>query len=106
MRVLIFIALLFTFSVGFFHDAAHAGAMDQKCVHAHIDQSDNVDKEPCHSEQQQEQCDDCCCVHSHSMTVSSLTVNMPEKVRKKNLIFSVENSYSADLEGLRRPPRL
>ena len=106
MRILILIALLFSFTAGGFADMAHASAPDHTCAHHQMDQDDSVDNEPCHSEQDQSQCDDCCCIHSHSMATSVAPAKMALNVSKQNVIASAEHHYSAELSGLKRPPRL
>ena len=106
MRVLILIALLFTFTAGGFADIAHAAAPDHACVHHQMDQDNSANKEPCHSEQEQSQCDDCCCAHSHSMATFNTPVKTPLSVNKQYIASLADHHYSADLSGLRRPPRL
>lgn len=106
MRVLILIALLFVFTAGSFADIAHAAAPDHTCVHHQADQNNNVDTDPCHSEQDQSQCSDCCCVHSHSMVTFVTPAKVPLGVNKHNIIASADDPYSVELSGLRRPPRL
>ena len=85
---------------------AHAAAPDHACAHHQLDHDDNVDNEPCHSEQDQSQCDDCCCVHFHSMATSVTPIKTPPTIRQRNIIVSLDDYYSADLSGLKRPPRL
>ena len=106
MRVLILIALLFAFTAGSFADMAHAAAPDHTCAHHQMDQDDSADNEPCHSEQDQSQCDDCCCVHSHSMATSVTQTKTPHATKQQNIIASLDSHYSAELSGLKRPPRL
>ena len=106
MRILILIALLFAITAGGFADMAHASAPDHTCAHHQMGQDDSVDNEPCHSEKDQSQCDDCCCVHSHSMATSITPTKAALDVRKQNIITSTEHHYSTDLSGLKRPPRL
>ena len=89
---------------------AHASAGDHACSHHQMDHDDNVDNEPCHSEQDQSHdengCDDCCCVHSHSMATSVTPTKTPLTVNKQNIIASADHHTSIDLSGLKRPPRL
>ena len=106
MRVLILIALLFAFTAGSFVDMAHASAGDHACAHHQMDHDDNADNEPCHSEGDQSQCDDCCCVHSHSMATSVTPSKTPLAMKQRNIIASLDDHYSAELSGLKRPPRL
>ena len=106
MRVLILIALLFAFTAGSYADMAHAAAPDHDCAHHQLDHDDNADNEPCHSEQDQSQCDDCCCVHSHSMATSVIPTKTPLTTKQRNIIASLDDHYSAELSGLKRPPRL
>lgn len=106
MRVLILIALLFAFTAGGFDDMAHAAAPDHVCTHHQMDQDNNADHEPCHSEQDQGQCDDCCCVHSHSMATSVTPTKTPYATKQQNIIASLDDHYSVELSGLKRPPRL
>jgi len=110
MRILILIALLFAFTVESFADLAHAYAPDHACAHHQIDHDDHVDNEPCHSEQDQSHdengCDDCCCVHSHSMATSVTPTKTPHATKQQNVIASLDNYYSTELSGLKRPPRL
>ena len=106
MRILILIALLFAFTAGSFADMAHASAQEHACAHHQVDQNDNKDNEPCHSEQDQSQCEDCCCIHFHSMATSVIQTKTPPNVRQQHIIVSLGNFNSADLSGLKRPPRL
>lgn len=91
-------------------ETVHATMPDHACSHHQMDHDDHADNEPCHSEYDQSHdengCDDCCCVHSHSMAAFNLPLNTPISVQKQNIIASVDNHYSAELSGLRRPPRL
>ena len=106
MRIFILIALLFAFTAGSFADMAHASAGDDTCAHHQMDQDDSVDNEPCHSEQDQTQCDDCCCIHSHSIATTATPTKTPLNVNKQNIIASADHHNSIDLSGLKRPPRL
>lgn len=106
MRILILIAVLHSFSVGGFADMAHAFAADHICAHHHMDYDDNAHDEPCHSEQDQSQCDGCCCIHSHSMATSVTPIEIALNVSKQNTIVSADNYYSYEFSGLKRPPRL
>lgn len=106
MRILILIALLFAFTAGSYVDMAHAHAADHTCEHHQMDHDDHVDNEPCHSEGDQNQCDDCCCVHSHSMATSVTPTKTPHATKQQNIIASLDGYYSAELSGLKRPPRL
>lgn len=110
MRVLILIALLFAFTAGGFVDMAHAAAPDHACAHHQMDQDDSADNEPCHSEQDQNHdqnaCDDCCCIHSHSLATTATPTKTPLNVNKQNIIASADHHNSIDLSGLKRPPRL
>lgn len=85
---------------------AHASMSGYACAHHQMDQDDSVNSEPCHSEQEQNQCDDCCCAHSH--TIATLT--MPDKaapsMTKKHVVVPEDHHHSIDLSGLKRPPRL
>ena len=104
MRILILIALLFAFTAGSFAGVAHASAEHHACAQHQID---NLDKTPCHSEQDQNHdesaCDDCCCVHSHSMATPAKTTLA---VSKQNVIASSDHQYSTEISSLKRPPRL
>ena len=108
MRILILTACLFTLIAGSFADIAHAAAPDHVCAHHQMDQDNdnNADIEPCHSEQDQSQCDDCCCVHSHSMATAITPAKTSLGVYKQTIIVSADDHYSAVLSGLKRPPRL
>ena len=110
MRFVILIALLFVFTVGSYADMTHASAGDHSCVHHQMDHDDNADNEPCYSEQDQSHdengCDDCCCVHSHSMATSVTPAKIPHATKQQNIIASLDGYYSAELSGLKRPPRL
>lgn len=109
MRILILIACLFAFTAGSFADMAHAAAPDHVCAHHQMNQDNNnnsVDAEPCHSEQDQSQCDDCCCVHSHSVATVITPTKTSLGVYKQIIIVSADGYYSAELSGLKRPPRL
>jgi len=107
MRILILIALLFAFTAGSFAGVAHASAENHACAQHQID---NVDKTPCHSEQDQNHdesaCDDCCCVHSHSMATSATPAKTTLAVSKQNVIASSDHHYSTEISSLKRPPRL
>lgn len=105
MRVLILIALLFAFTAGSFADMAHAAVSEHACAHHHMEQDNSADNEPCHSEQEQTQCDDCCCVHSHPMANSVTLTKTPLTAKQRNIIASLDDHYSAELSGLKRPPR-
>ena len=106
MRTLVLIALLYAFTAGSYVDMAHASAGDHSCVHHQIDHDDHADSEPCHSEGDQSQCDDCCCVHSHSMAASVTPNKTPPASKQPNIIASLDSYYSTELSGLKRPPRL
>lgn len=106
MRVLILVALFFAFTAGSFADIAHAASPDHACTHHQMDQDNSADNEPCHSEQDQSQCDDCCCIHSHSMATSITPAKTSLDTKKQNIIASLDDYYSAELSGLKRPPRL
>ena len=110
MRFLVVIILLASFSVGSIADMAHAAALDHVCVHHQMNQDDSANKEPCHSEQDQSHdengCDDCCCAHSHSMATSNAPVKTPLTVNRQYIAALADHHYSAELSGLRRPPRL
>lgn len=106
MRIFILIALLFAFTAGGFADMAHASAPDHTCVHHQMDQDNNVDNEPCHSEQDHGQCDNCCCMHSHLMAASSTLIKTALNIEGQNIIASADDHYSAELSGIKRPPRL
>lgn len=89
---------------------AHASAPDHTFGNYQMDQDNSVDNEPCHSEQDQSHdenaCDDCCCVHSHVMATSVTPTKTALNVNQQNVIATVVDHYSADLSGLKRPPRL
>lgn len=106
MRIFILIALLFAFTAGSYVDMAHASAEDHLCAHHQVDHDDHVDNEPCHSGDEQSQCDDCCCVHSHSMATSVTPTKTPHATKQQNIIVALDSHYSAELSGLKRPPRI
>ena len=116
MRILILTALLFAFTASGFVDIAHASAADHNCAHhkadhdnhAHDDHEngDHAQNEPCPSEHSTAQCNDCCCVHTHSMQTSVTLIKMPTALKLENIIASYTDHYSAELAGLKRPPRL
>lgn len=106
MRYLILIALMFAFTIGGLSDMAHASASDHTCVHHQIDQDDSVDNEPCHSEQDQSQCEDCCCIHSHVIATSGTSAKIAINVNNENITALADRHYSAELSSLKRPPRL
>ena len=106
MRVFILVALLFVFTAGSHANMAHASVGDHICAHHHINQDNSADNEPCHSEQNQNQCDDCCCVHSHSLTTPVISTKIPVTKKQRNIIVSIGNYYSTEISGLKRPPRL
>lgn len=110
MRILILIALLFAFTAGSFADMAHAAADNHACAQHQVDQNDSIDNEPCHSGQDQNHsdntCDNCCCVHSHSMTTPTTPAKTTLDVSKQDVIASTDHHYSALVLGLKRPPRL
>ena len=108
MRVFVLLALLFAFTVGGYSNSAYSAVPDLECTHHQMEHNQNTDtqKEPCHSEQDQEQCDDCCCVHSHSMTITPIPVSAPSYVKHQDVVTHSDSYRSAELSGLRRPPRL
>ncbi len=110
MRILILIALLFAFTAGGFVDVAHAFALDNARAHHQVEQGDIADNEHCHSKQDQNNdqniCDDCCCAHSHSVATSPLSTRTDFNLGKHHIIASANHHESADLSGLKRPPRL
>ena len=106
MRILILIALLFAFTAGSYIDIAHASGGDSMCTYHQNDRDVSTDGEPCHSEQEQNQCEDCCCVHSHSMTIFVTPSKTPIGTRKHHIIASLDLYDSAELSRLKRPPRL
>ena len=108
MRVFVFIALFLALAVGNSIDVAHAATPDHQCAHHQVEHNDHVDDEDCHShtKNDQSQCDDCCCVHSHSMAISIISNQTPLATKQQNIIVSLKDHYSADLSGLKRPPRL
>lgn len=105
MRVLTLIIVLSALMVGGFIDMAHATAPTHACGHLQLQQDNHTDDEPCHSEQEQSHCDDCCCVHSHSMATPGIQTKSPPRVTKQSIIVSADNYYSTELSGLKRPPR-
>ena len=110
MRILVLIALLFTFLVGSTVEIAYASAPDHACTHYQMDNADSTDDKPCHAEQdqnhEQNACDDCCCVHAHSMTAPITPAKTAFHVNTQNVIATTDNHYSVELSGLKRPPRL
>jgi len=106
MRILVLIALLFTFTVGSFADMAHASTSDHTCVHHQMTQDNNLDNEDCHSDHSQNECDDCCCIHSHSMAALTFQTKILITVERQDIILSAGQHYSAELSGLKRPPRI
>ena len=106
MRLAIFTLLLLTFSMGSLADLAHASAQDHACTHHQMEQDSNTDKEHCDSDENHSQCDDCCCIHSHSMATSTFQTKKLLKVDKQEVIESADQHYSAELPGLKRPPRI
>jgi hypothetical protein len=109
MRILILIALLFTFTVGSYVDMASA-ASGHAHVRAQLDQNTDVDTEPCHSNQEhnydENGCDGCCCVHSHSMATAIAPIKISFDIKKHIIIASADHHRSIDISGLKRPPRL
>ena len=106
MRVFVLAILVIVFATSSFVDIAHAAVQDHACVHHQLEQDDSLGNEPCHSEQDQSQCDDCCCVHSHSMATSVTPTKSPSATKQQNIIAFADRYYSAHLSGLKRPPRL
>lgn len=109
MRVFVLLALLFTFAVGGYSNSAYSAVPDLECTHHQVehDHSADTQKDPCQSEQNEEQCNDCCCVHSHSMTATPIPVSAPSYYMRHQDAAAHSDSYrSAELSGLRRPPRL
>ena len=106
MRVLTLIALLFVFTAGSFTDVAHATEPDHACAHHQLDHDDKSENETGHSELDQGQCDGCCCIHSHSMATPVTLTKTSPTTKQNNSIASLDDYYSAELAGLKRPPRL
>lgn len=106
MRVLTLIVVLFALTAGGFIDMAHATTPNQAYAHLQLQQDDHADDKPCHSEQDQNHCDDCCCIHSHSMATPEIQTKVPLRVTKQNFIASTDNYYSTEPSSLKRPPRL
>jgi hypothetical protein len=104
MRVLILVALLFTFTVGTFSDIAHAATPDHTCAHQQIDQDNG--SESCHSNQDPSQCDDCCCVHSHTIAMNVSVSSATPIVSGQSMAVFQDSADSDLIYGLRRPPRL
>lgn len=102
MRILFLIALLFSFTVGGFVDMAHATTADH--AHAQHQMKHDSDK-PCHSDEEKNQCDDCCCVHSHSMASFVAPIQTLRFSKKQNIVISLDTHYSIDLSRLNPPPR-
>ena len=94
MRIFILIALLFAFTAGSFANMAHASAESHTC---HSDQGQNHDGSAC---------DDCCCVHSHSMATSTTPVKMALNASKQSAVTSIDQNDSDFVLGLKRPPRI
>lgn len=106
MRILVLIALLLAFTAGSYADVAHAYIQDHTCTHHQINQDDDADNEPCHSEQDKQQCDDCCCVHVHTMAVFTAPVKTEVALTKRQFSSNSDSYYSYELSSLYRPPRL
>ena len=109
MRVLILILMLFTFAVGIFSDAVHAAAHNHTGSH-HLDHNIDADSESCNSDQDRSHdengCDDCCCVHSHSMATSTESIKMVINATKQSAPIFIDQYDSVLVAGLKRPPRL
>lgn len=106
MRIMILIALLFAFIAGAGPDMAHASVSDHACAHHQTAESDNADSDICQPEHNQGQCYDCCCLHSHSMANSIISTKSAPKLNRQNIFAFISDPYSAELSGLKRPPRL
>lgn len=110
MRIILLIALLFAFSAGSYVDMAHAHAGNHMHANHQVDHGDNLDNEPCHSNKDHNHdengCDGCCCVHSHSMATLVTPNKTPPASKQQNIIASLDSYYSTELSGLKRPPRL
>jgi len=110
MRVLILIALLFAFTAGSYVELAHASSYAHSSEHHQMEHNDNADHEPCHSKQDHNHdengCDGCCCVHSHSMATSPAPLKTTLNASKQTIIASADHHRSIDISGLKRPPRL
>ena len=111
MRVLILIALLFTFTSGSFADTANASSVDHFCSHHKLDDkshaiNDAEKSDPCQSEHDKSQCDDCCCVHSHSIATLITFNKTPSKSKQQNITESPDEYFSVEISSLKHPPRL
>ena len=110
MRTLILIALLFAFTTGINANMANASVGDHMHASNQMNYGDNLDNEPCHIEKDHSHdesgCYGCCCIHSHAMVASVTPTKNLFSIKQKNIITSLDSYYSADLSGLKRPPRL
>lgn len=101
------------FVVGGFSDLAHAYVADHACDHYQMEQHNKTDSEPCHSEQSQNKdenqeqgsCNDCCCVHSQTITTFNAPLKTPMNVNVPFILVSSDNHNSFKHSALRRPPR-
>lgn len=110
MKKFTFALVILSFLVVGLSETVHATMPDHACSHHQMDHDDHADNEPCHSEYDQSHdengCDDCCCVHSHSMATSPVPLKTALDVNKQNIIVSADHHRSIDISGLKRPPRL
>lgn len=104
MRVFILIACLFAFTAGGFADLAHAVAPDLVCSHDHTDlhnaDDDCVDE---HTADQKNDCQDCCCIHTHVITGSSMNVSN-QTIKDRLVSMPYDLFVSNDSSPLYRPP--
>ncbi len=108
MRVFLFIALLFTFSFGASIGVANAAASsDHLCVEHQDQEAGNAQIQADSTDQEQGQCDDCCCCfHTHSIAMIPVMGKAQLSLKSENVIALQDKLSSAELSGLKRPPRL
>ncbi len=106
MRILILITCLFAFTAGSFADLAHAAAPEIMCAH-HETQANDTDQD-CVDDQTQNQndeCDDCCCIHTHIHVLTDLFTDASTGALKDHTVLSLNQSFrSSDHSPLYRPP--
>ena len=105
MRVWILIACLFSFSAGSFADLAHAAMADTICAHH---ETEVVDVDPAcaddnHTHNDDNDCQDCCCIHTHILAGSFMSVSN-EVVRDRMASMPYDRFVSIDASPLYRPP--
>lgn len=107
MQRFIFILTLFAFLAGGLANIAHAAMPDMACAHQSVDVQ-SVDQN-CAEDQTKdnvdfEQCQDCCCHHTHVFSKIFPDTLSHVTVKKAMMIGPQETLRTAELSSLYRPP--